>query len=35
MNRQEIVQALKALEKERRQADLPDLRTIQIGRAHV
>jgi hypothetical protein len=28
MNRQEIVQALKALEKERRQADLPDLRTI-------
>jgi len=28
MNRQEIVQALKALEEERRQADLPDLRTF-------
>jgi len=28
MNRQEIVQALKALEEERRQAGLPDLRTL-------
>jgi hypothetical protein len=28
MNRKEIVQALKALEEERRQADLPDLRTL-------
>jgi hypothetical protein len=28
MNRQEIVQALKTLEEERRQAGLPDLRTL-------
>ena len=28
MNRQEIVQALKALEEERCQTDLPDLRTL-------
>jgi hypothetical protein len=28
MNREDIVQALKALEGERRQADLPDLRTL-------
>jgi hypothetical protein len=28
MNRQEIVQALKTLDEERRQANLPDLRTL-------